>query len=118
LTTAHRELAQHLLQLGDVAGHQGDEVVHLARHQVGRDHLGHRAQHLLEGVAGPGVVPGERRRDVDRQREARRGRVEPGRDDPDDPGLLEVPDPVQRGRRGQAHRPGQVDVCNICIRLE
>jgi hypothetical protein len=95
----HRELGQHLLQLRYVAGHQGDQVVHLARNQVGGDDLRHRAQHLLERAAGPRVVLGQGRRDVGLERETGRGRVQPGVDHPDDAGLLEVSDPVQR-RRG------------------
>jgi len=41
-----------------------------------------------------------------------------GGDRPDHAGLLEVADPVQGRRWGQADRAGQIDVCNICIRLE
>jgi hypothetical protein len=111
-------VAQHLLELGHVAGDHRQQVVHVAGDQVGRDHLGHAAQHLLEGVDHPRVLPGQRGRDVDLQREAGRRRVQPGRDRPDHPGLLEVTDPVQGGRGGQADRAGQVHVRNICIRLQ
>jgi len=75
-------------------------------------------QHLLERVARPGVVPGQRRRDVHGEREARRGGVEPGRDDPDHAALLQVADPMQRGGRGEADRAGQLHVGHIGIRLE
>jgi hypothetical protein len=99
VATPHRQLGQHLLQLGYVAGHEGDQVVHLAGNQVGGDDLWHRAQHLLERAAGPRVVLGERGRDVGLEREARGRRVQPGVDHPDDAGLLEMADPVQRRRR-------------------
>jgi hypothetical protein len=58
------------------------------------------------------------RRDVGLQGEARGGGVEPRVDDPDDSGLLEVPDPVQGRGGGQADRPGQLHVGHIGIRLE
>jgi hypothetical protein len=112
------ELGQHLLQLGYVAGHQGDQVVHLAGHQVGRDDLGHRAQHLLEGAARPRVVLGQGGGDVRLEREPGRRRVEPGVDHPDDAGLLQVPDPVERRGGGQADRAGELHVRHISIRLE
>jgi hypothetical protein len=115
---AHGQLGEDLLQLGHVARHQRDQVVHLAGHEVGRDHLGHRAEHLLERAARPRVVPGQRRRDIGLQREAGRRGVQPGVDHPDHAGLLEVPDAVQRGRRGQPDQPGELDVRHICIRLE
>jgi len=99
VAAANRQLGQHLLQLRYVAGHQGDQVVHLAGNQVGGDDLRHRTQHLLERAAGPGVVLGQGRRDVRLKGEAGGRRVQPGVDHPDDAGLLEVPDPVQR-RRG------------------
>jgi hypothetical protein len=118
LPAAHGQLGQDLLELGHVPGHHRDQVVHLPGDQVGRDHLRHRLQHVLEGVAGPWVVPGQGRRDVDRQGEARRRRVQPGGDRADHAGVLEVPHAMQGGSGGQPDGAGQLHVCNICIRLE
>lgn len=118
MAAPHGQLGQDLLQLGYVAGHQGDQVVHLAGHQVGGDDLWHGAEHLLERAAGPGVMPGERGGDIGLQGEAGRRRVEPGVDHPDDAGLLEMAHPMQRRRGGEADQSGQLDVRNIGIRLE
>jgi hypothetical protein len=111
-------VVQHLLQLGHVARHHGQQVVHLAGHQVRGDDLGHLPEHVLERLAGPRVVAGQGRRDVDLQGEARRRGVEPGADGADDAGVLEPADAVQRRCGGQAHRPGQVDVRDVGVRLQ
>ncbi len=71
LAAAEGQVAEHLLQLGHVPRHDRQQVVHLAGHQVGRDDLRHRAEHVLERLAGPRVVTGQRRRDVHLEREAR-----------------------------------------------
>ena len=63
-------------------------------------------------------MTGQRGRDVHLQREAGRGRVELGPDDPDDAGLLQPPDPVQ-GRGGrQADQPGELDVGAVRVLLQ
>jgi hypothetical protein len=69
-------------------------------------------------VLGARVVPGQRGRDVQLQREAGRGRVEPGADDPDDARFLQPPDPVQGGGRRQARQPGELDVGAVRVLLQ
>ena len=66
----------------------------------------------------PRVVPRQRGRHPDLQREARQGRVDVRPDDPDDAGVLERPHPVQRRGGGQADQPGELDVGAVRVRLQ
>jgi hypothetical protein len=78
------QAGQHGLQIGDVAGDGGEEIVGLARHVVGRDDLRQGTDLIVKRLTGARVVTRQRGRDVHLQREAGRGRVELGADDPDD----------------------------------
>jgi hypothetical protein len=106
------------LQLGHVPGDDDQEVVHATGHHIGTDHLRGGEQHLLERRGRPRVVAGQVDGDVDLQTEARRRRIEPGRDGADDAGLLEPADPVQGRRRGQTHRAGELDVRHVGVGLQ
>ena len=118
LAAASRQASQHGLQFGDVPGDDGEEIVGLAGHDVCRDDLRQGPDQVFEDVLGALVVPGQRGRDVQLQREAGRGRVEPGADHPDDAGLLQPPDPVQGGGRRQARQPGKLDVGTVRVLLQ
>ncbi|HEY6296901.1 MAG TPA: alpha/beta hydrolase, partial [Streptosporangiaceae bacterium] len=84
LAAADGQGGQHLLELGDVAGHRGEQVVHLAGHRVCRGDLRRGQDQIVEPLAGVHVVPGQRGRHVDLEREAQGVRVELGADDADD----------------------------------
>src|ERR1700722_11184077 len=115
---AQGQAGEDLLQLGDVAGHHGEQVVGLAGHGVGGDDLRRGPDQFVERVAGAHVVTGQGGGHVDLQREAAGVRVELGADDPDDARLLEPADPVQ-GRRGrQADQAGQLDVGPVGVGLQ
>jgi len=112
------QAGQHLLELGDVAGDDGEQVVHLAGDVVGGGDLGHGPDLVLEGAAGAQVVAGQARRHVHVQGEPGGGGVEPGADDADDAGLLEPADPVQRGGGGEPDHAGQLDVGAVRVPLQ
>jgi hypothetical protein len=118
LAAAGGQAGQHGLEFGDVAGDDGEDVVHLAGHVVGRDDLRRRADQVVEHAAGPRVVPGPRGRHVHLEREARQGGVQLGTDHPDDAGFLQPPDAVQRGGRGQPGQPRQFHVGAVRVLLE
>jgi len=118
LAAAGGQAGQHVLEFGDVAGHHGEQVVHLAGHGVRGDDLRQGPDQVVEPVARAHVMTGQGGRHVDLQREAAGVRVELGADDPDDTGLLEPADPVQ-GRRGrQADQAGQLDVGAVRVLLQ
>ena len=64
------------------------------------------------------VVALERHGDVDLQREAGRGGVQPGDDGAHDAGLLEAADAVQRGGGGEADEPRELDVRAVRVGLQ
>jgi trehalose synthase len=109
---------QHLLQLGDVPGDDGQQVVHLPGDVVGGGDLRHRPDLVLEGAGGPRVVAGQAGGHIHVQGEPGGGRVDPGRDDPDDPGLLQSPDAVQGRGRGKTGETGQLDVGPVGVALQ
>jgi len=51
LAAAGGQAGQHGLEFGDVAGDDGEDVVHLAGHVVGRDDLRRRADQVVEHAA-------------------------------------------------------------------
>jgi hypothetical protein len=109
---------QDLLQLGDVPGHDLQQVVGLARHVEGGDDLGQGPDVVLEDPVGAGIVAAHRGRHPDLQGEPGQARVDLGADDPDQAGLLQCPDPVQ-GRRGrQPGQAGQVHVGAVSVGLQ
>ena len=69
-------------------------------------------------MGGPRVVTGQAGGHVHVQGEPGGGRVDPGRDDPDDPGLLQPPDAVQGRGRGEPGEPGQLDVGPVGVALQ
>jgi hypothetical protein len=118
LAAAGGQAGQHVLEFGDVAGHHGEQVIHLAGHGVRGDDLRQGPDQVVEDVARAHVMTSQGGRHVDLQRETAEILVELGADDPDDAGLLEPADPVQ-GRRGrQADQPGQLDVGPVRILLQ
>jgi hypothetical protein len=115
---AGREPHEHTLELGHLACDDVEQRVGLARHPVGGDHLGHRADRAGEAPMGDVVVALEGHRDVDLQREAGRGRIHARDDAAHDPRLLEPPDPVQGGRGRQPHEARELDVRAIRVDLQ
>jgi peptidoglycan/LPS O-acetylase OafA/YrhL len=118
LAAAGGQRDEHVLEFGDVAGHHGEQVVHLAGHGVRGGDLRHGPDQVVEHVARAHVMTGQGGRHVDLQREAAGVRVEPGADDADHARLLEPADPVQGGGRRQADQPGQLHVGPVRILLQ
>src|SRR5215468_5209840 len=112
------QAGQHLLQVGDVARHDGEQVVGLAGDVVGRDDLRQRPDLVVEDAVRARVVPAEGGGHVCLQGESGGGRVELGADDPDDARLLQPADPVQRRRWGQADEARELDVRAVGILLQ
>jgi Acyltransferase family len=61
---------EDLLQLRDVAGHHGEQIVGLARHGVGGDDLRQGPDQVVEHLARTRVMTGQGGRHVDLEREA------------------------------------------------
>jgi len=109
---------EDLLQLPDVAGDHGEQVVHLAGDVVRGDDLRQSPDLLLESSDRARVVPSERRCHVHVQGKPGSGRVEPSTDDADDAGLLQSADAMQCRRGGQTNKAGEFDVRSVRVRLK